>query len=161
MLSDPAAALFPGLAVLPKKSALTDHSYRTSHDHQRGFLAAPDQRMIAGGLATGEQAIVDLDFHAVMHWGHDPAVEKQDVDVSSSRPVPVSGFDSLVGCSHIGSAKVPSVSTRIVASVRPTKRSSGLTRPSGHTVVMPFAPRLHELFGALGCQQDPPLASNA
>ena len=42
LLSDPAAALFAGLSALPKKSALTDYSYRTSHDHQRRFLAALD-----------------------------------------------------------------------------------------------------------------------
>ena len=71
LLSDPAAALLAGLVTLPKKSALTDYSYRTGHDHQRAFLAALDTKMIAGGLATGEQAIFDLDFHAVMHWGHD------------------------------------------------------------------------------------------
>ncbi|MFE5709077.1 hypothetical protein [Rhodococcus koreensis] len=75
LLSDPAAALFAGLATLPKKSALTDYSYRTGHDHQRAILAALDARMIAGGLATGEQSIFDLDFHAVMHWGHDPALK--------------------------------------------------------------------------------------
>jgi transposase len=85
LLSDPAAALFAGLATLPKKSALTDYSYRTGHDHQRAFLAALDQRMIAGGLATGEQAIFDLDFHAVMHWGHDPALEKHYVPTRSQR----------------------------------------------------------------------------
>jgi hypothetical protein len=34
LLSDPASALFAGLAVLPKKSALTSYSYRLSHDHQ-------------------------------------------------------------------------------------------------------------------------------
>ena len=49
LLSDPAAALLAGLATLPKKSALTDYSYRTSHDHQRGFLAALDRKMIAAG----------------------------------------------------------------------------------------------------------------
>jgi len=85
LLSDPAASLFAGLATLPKKSALTDYSYRTSHDHQRAFLAALDQQMIAGGLATGEQAIFDLDFHAVMHWGHDPALEKHYVPTRSQR----------------------------------------------------------------------------
>ena len=36
LLPTPAAALFAGLAVLPKKSALTDYSYRLAHDHQRG-----------------------------------------------------------------------------------------------------------------------------
>ncbi|MGB2919268.1 MAG: hypothetical protein WA944_05535 [Mycobacterium sp.] len=85
LISDPAAALFAGLAVLPKKSALTDYSYRTSHDHQRRFLAALDEQMIDTGLATGENAIFDLDFHAVMHWGHDPALEKHYVPTRSQR----------------------------------------------------------------------------
>jgi transposase len=85
LLADPAAALFAGLATLPKKSALTDYSYRTSHDHQRGFLAALDTNMIKSGLATGEQAIFDLDFHAVMHWGADPVLEKHYVPTRSQR----------------------------------------------------------------------------
>jgi hypothetical protein len=85
LLSDPAASLFAGLATLPKKSALTDYSYRTSHDHQRAFLAALDTNMINGGLATGEDAIFDLDFHAVMHWGQDPVLEKHYVPTRSQR----------------------------------------------------------------------------
>jgi hypothetical protein len=85
LLSDPAAALFAGLSTLPKKSALTDYSYRTSHDNQRRFLAALDTAMIAGGLATGSEAIFDLDFHAVMHWGADPALEKHYVPTRSQR----------------------------------------------------------------------------
>ena len=84
LLSDPAAALFAGLATLPKKSALTDYSYRTSHDNQRAFLAALDTNLIKGGLATGEDAIFDLDFHA-MHWGHDPVLEKHYVPTRSQR----------------------------------------------------------------------------
>ena len=67
LISDPAASLFAGLAVLPKKSALTDYPYRTGHHHQRRFLAALDARMIERGLATADNAIFDLDFHAVMH----------------------------------------------------------------------------------------------
>jgi transposase len=85
LISDPAASLFAGLSVLPKKSALTDYSYRTGHDHQRRFLAALDQRMIDAGLATAEQAVFDLDFHAVMHWGQDPALEKHYVPTRSQR----------------------------------------------------------------------------
>jgi hypothetical protein len=52
--ADPAAALLAGLAVLPKKSALTSYSYRLSHDHQQKLLAALDAKMIASGLATSE-----------------------------------------------------------------------------------------------------------
>ena len=85
LLGDPAAALFAGLSVLPKKSALTDYSYRTSHDNQRRFLAALDTRMIDTGLATSHEAIFDLDFHAVMHWGADPVLEKHYVPTRSQR----------------------------------------------------------------------------
>jgi transposase len=85
LLADPAAGLLAGLGTLPKKSALTSYSYGTSHDHQRGFLAALDAQMISAGLATGEQAIFDLDFHAVMHWGADPVLDKHYVPTRSQR----------------------------------------------------------------------------
>jgi len=85
LLADPAAGLLAGMAVLPKKSALTGYSYRLSHDHQHRFLAALDQQMIGAGLATPGQAVFDLDFHAVMHWGHDPAPEKHYVPARSQR----------------------------------------------------------------------------
>jgi hypothetical protein len=85
LLADPAAGMLAGLAVLPKKSALTDYSYRLSHDHQQRFLAALDQEMIGKGLAPAEEAIFDLDFHAVMHWGRDPALEKHYVPKRSQR----------------------------------------------------------------------------
>ena len=85
LLTDPAPALLAGLSVLPKKTALTDYSYRLSHDHQLRFLAALDKQMIATGLATAQEAIFDLDFHAVMHWGQDPTLEKHYVPARSQR----------------------------------------------------------------------------
>ena len=85
LLSDPAAALFAGLSTLPKKSALTDYSYRTTHENQRRLLAALDTKMISSGLASGGEAIFDLDFHAVMHWGADPVLEKHYVPTRSQR----------------------------------------------------------------------------
>jgi hypothetical protein len=85
LLTDPAPALLAGLSILPKKTALTDYSYRLSHDHQLRFLAALDKQMIAAGLAAAGEAIFDLDFHAVMHWGHDPALEKHYVPTRSQR----------------------------------------------------------------------------
>jgi hypothetical protein len=85
LLADPSAALLAGMATLPKKSALTAYSYRLSHDHQQRFLAALDTEMISHGLASADQAIFDLDFHAVMHWGHDPALEKHYVPKRSQR----------------------------------------------------------------------------
>ena len=90
LLADPAASLFAGLATLPKKSALTDYSYRTGHDHQRRFLAALDTKMVDAGLATAADAIFDLDFHAVMHRGHDPVLEKHYVPTRPNEPAPCS-----------------------------------------------------------------------
>jgi hypothetical protein len=92
LLDDPASALFAGLAVLPRKSALTEYSYRLSHEHQRSFLAALDQKMTGAGLAAADQAVFDLDFHAVMHWGHDPVLEKHYVPTRSQRARPVLTF---------------------------------------------------------------------
>jgi hypothetical protein len=85
LLADPAAALLAGLAVLPKKSALTSYSYRLSHDHQQRFLAALGKQMIGAGLAAASEAIFDLEFHAVMHWGRDPVLEKHYVPKRSQR----------------------------------------------------------------------------
>jgi len=85
LLADPAAGLFAGMAVLPEKTVLTDYSYRLSHDHQQRFLAALDKKMIASGLATADEAVFDLDFHAVMHWGRDPVPEKHYVPTRSQR----------------------------------------------------------------------------
>jgi transposase len=85
LLADPAAGLFAGMAALPKKSALTSYSWRLSHDHQHKFLAALDANMIGAGLATAGEAVFDLDFHAVMHRGHDPALEKHYVPARSQR----------------------------------------------------------------------------
>jgi transposase len=85
LLDDPAAGLLAGMAVLPKKSALTDYSYRLTHDNQQRFLAALDHKMIDAGLTGAEHAIFDLDFHAVIHWGHDPVLEKHYVPTRSQR----------------------------------------------------------------------------
>ena len=85
LLTDPASALFAGLAVLPKKSALTSYSWRLSHDNQQKLLAALDKKMISAGLATANEAVFDLDFHAIMHWGQDPVLEKHYVPTRSQR----------------------------------------------------------------------------
>jgi hypothetical protein len=83
LAADPGAALFAGLGTLPKATALTGYSYRLSHDKQRRFLAALDAAMLTAGLADGGD--FDLDFHAVMHWGEDAALEKHYVPKRSQR----------------------------------------------------------------------------
>lgn len=83
LAADPGAALFAGLAALPKTTALTTYSYRLAHDKQRKFLTALDKASLAAGLATGSE--INLDFHAVMHWGQDPALKKHYVPRRSQR----------------------------------------------------------------------------
>src|SRR5665811_488701 len=100
LLADPAAALFAGLSTLPKKTALTDYSYGTSHDNQSAFLTALGAAMIRGGLATPSEAIFDLDFHAVMHWGRDPVLEKHYVPTRSQRARSVLTFFAQDSATH-------------------------------------------------------------
>jgi hypothetical protein len=68
---------------LPKATALASWSYRLSHERQRHFLGALDRAMAAAGLVVG--AGFDLDFHTIMHWGQDAALERHDVARRSQR----------------------------------------------------------------------------
>jgi len=88
--ADPGAALFAALTALPKATALTSYSYRLEHRKQAAFLTALDKASLAAGLATGEA--LNLDFHAVMHWGQDPVLEKHYVPRRSQRTQSVLTF---------------------------------------------------------------------
>ena len=83
LATDHGAALFAGLSSLPKTTALTSYSYKLSHERQHAFLQALNSAMLAAGLIDG--ADFDLDFHAIMHWGEDPALEKHYVPSRSQR----------------------------------------------------------------------------
>jgi len=90
LAADPAAGLFAGLCALPKATALTDYSYRTSHRMQAGLLRALGASMVAQGLADGED--FDLDFHTIMHYGEDPVLEEHYVPRRSQRTASVLTF---------------------------------------------------------------------
>lgn len=96
--TDAGAALFAGLTSLPKATALTTHSYRLDHARQAQFLTALDKASLAAGLATGEA--INLDFHAVMHWGHDPALEKHYVPRRPQRTRSVLTFFAEDAATH-------------------------------------------------------------
>ncbi|MGH4017498.1 MAG: transposase [Pseudonocardiaceae bacterium] len=98
LAADPGAALFAGLTALPKTTALTTYSYRLQHSKQKKFLTALDKASLAAGLATGE--VLNLDFHAVMHWGEDPALEKHYVPSRSQRTRSVLTFFAEDADSH-------------------------------------------------------------
>lgn len=98
LAADPGAALFAGLTALPKTTALTSYSYRLQHAKQAAFLSALDKATLKAGLATGDA--VNLDFHAVMHWGQDPALEKHYVPSRSQRTRSVLTFFAEDADSH-------------------------------------------------------------
>ena len=98
LATDPGAALFAGLTSLPKATALTTYSYRLQHAKQAEFLTALDKATLTAGLATGEA--VNLDFHAVMHWGTDVALEKHYVPSRSQRTRSVLTFFAEDADSH-------------------------------------------------------------
>ncbi len=95
---DPAAGLFAGLTSLPKATALSTYSYRLDHTRQATFLRALDKATIAAGLADGDT--LNLDFHAIMHWGEDAALEKNYVPRRSQRTRSVLTFFAEDAASH-------------------------------------------------------------
>jgi transposase-like protein len=98
LAADPGAALFAGLTALPKTAALTSYSYRLDHTKQVRFLAALSRAMLARGLIEGGD--FDLDFHAVMHWGHEVALEKHYVPRRSQRTRSVLTFLAQDAATH-------------------------------------------------------------
>ena len=100
LAADPGAALFAGLTALPKTTALTSYSYRLEHTRQTKLLTALGKAMIAANLITDRGGDLDLDFHAIMHWGQDVALEKHYVPTRSQRTRSVLSFFAQDGASQ-------------------------------------------------------------
>jgi len=98
LATDHGAALFAGLSSLPKTTALSSYSYKLSHERQHAFLQALNAAMLRAGLING--ADFDLDFHAIMHWGEDPALEKHYVPSRSQRTRSVLTFFAQDASTH-------------------------------------------------------------
>ena len=100
LAADPGAALFAGLTALPKTTALTTYSHRLEHTRQSRLLTALGKAMIAANLITDTGGDLDLDFHAIMHWGEDVALEKHYVPSRSQRTRSVLSFFAQDGASQ-------------------------------------------------------------
>ena len=87
---DPALATFAGLESLPKASSLGSYSYRLTRSHDEELLAGLARSMIQTGQTRG--ADFDLDFHAIMHFGDDVALENHYVPRRSQRTEAVLSF---------------------------------------------------------------------
>ncbi|MGH9118111.1 MAG: hypothetical protein ACRD0A_09640, partial [Acidimicrobiales bacterium] len=95
---DAGLAVFAGLESLPKATALGTYSYRLSRAHDQALLAALGAAAHRTGQASG--ASFDLDFHAIMHFGDDVALEKHYVPRRSQRTESVLTFFAQDGDSH-------------------------------------------------------------
>ncbi|MGH9258343.1 MAG: hypothetical protein ACRD08_00365 [Acidimicrobiales bacterium] len=96
--TDPALATFAGLESLPKATALGTYSYRLARRHQQALLAALGPAMVRTGQAKGTE--FDLDFHAIMHYGDDVALETHYVPRRSQRTESVLTFFAQDGVTH-------------------------------------------------------------
>jgi hypothetical protein len=100
LAADPGAGLFAGLVALPKATALTTYSYRLDHARQSALLGALGKAMLAADLVSDAGGDLDLDFHAIMHWGEDVALEKHYVPRRSQRTRSVLSFFAQDGASQ-------------------------------------------------------------
>jgi hypothetical protein len=98
LATDAGASAFAELSSLPKTASLTSYSYRLSHANQQRFLTALDRAMVGAGLVEG--ADFDLDFHAIMAWGEDAALEKNYVPKRSQRTRSVFSFFAQDAATH-------------------------------------------------------------
>jgi len=88
--TDPALGAFAGLESLPKASSLGSYSYRLKRSHDQALLAGLARAMTQTGQIQGGD--FDLDFHAIMHFGQDVALETHYVPRRSQRTEAVLSF---------------------------------------------------------------------
>jgi transposase len=88
--ADPGFALFAGLNVLPKTTALSTYSYRVSGAMTASLLRSYNRVLTAEGLLPGES--FNLDFHAIPHRGDEAVLEKHYVSKRSRRERSVLAF---------------------------------------------------------------------
>ncbi|MGH2861459.1 MAG: hypothetical protein ACRDLT_08120 [Solirubrobacteraceae bacterium] len=95
---DPGLAAFAGLETLPKASSLGGYSYRLTRGHDQALLAGLAAAMTRTAQTHGGD--FDLDFHAIMHFGQDVALQTHYVPRRSQRTESVLSFFAHDGQTH-------------------------------------------------------------
>jgi hypothetical protein len=90
---DEALGLFAGLNVLPKKSFLTEYSYRTTGEHQRALLTGWVKAL--SGLLFPEANAFSLDFHPIPYRGDDAGLQTHYVPLAGKAQPSVLSFFAL------------------------------------------------------------------
>jgi hypothetical protein len=126
---DEALGLFCGLNVPPKKSFLTEYSYRTARANQRTLLAGW-VKALAGQLFP-EANTFSLDFHPIPHRGDDAGLERHFIPLAGKAQPSVLSFFAL------------EQDSRVLCYA-----NANLTRQEQDGEVMRFVEFWHELTGA-------------
>jgi hypothetical protein len=90
---DEGLGLFAGLNVLPKKSFLTEYSYRTGRDNQRALLAGWVRAL--SGLLFERADTFSLDFHPIPYRGEAAALETHYIPLTGRAQPSVLSFFAL------------------------------------------------------------------
>jgi hypothetical protein len=126
---DEALGLFAGLNVLPKKSFLTEYSYRCDRPQQRALLAG----WVAGlsGLLFAEAQTFSLDFHPIPYRGEAAGLDRHYIPLSGKASPSVLSFFALEDDSRVL-----------------CYANANLTRAEQPGEVLRFADFWHELTGS-------------
>jgi hypothetical protein len=87
---DEAAGLFAGLNILPKKSFVTDYSYRTDRNHQQQLLAGW-MKQLSPVLLPDANAF-SLDFHPIPYRGEQAVLENHYIPCRGQASPSVQSF---------------------------------------------------------------------
>ncbi len=87
---DEAAGLFAGLNILPKKSFVSDYSYRTNRDHQQQLLAGWVQQL--SPVLLPEAKAFSLDFHPIPYRGEQAVLENHYIPCRGQASPSVQSF---------------------------------------------------------------------
>jgi hypothetical protein len=96
---DEALGLFAGLNILPKKSYVTDYSYRTSRTQQQALLTG-----WVGALAPllfPDAQAFSLDFHPIPYRGDDTGLERHYIPCQGKAAPSVQTFFALENASRV------------------------------------------------------------
>jgi hypothetical protein len=99
LVADEGLALFAGLNVMPKKSFLSEYSSRITPQKVAGLLAAWHAQVAGETLIDGQS--INLDFHAVPFFGHDPLVQDHYLSKRSRRQPSILTFLAQDADSHV------------------------------------------------------------
>jgi len=129
---DKGFAVFCGLNVIPKTTALSTYSYRVTRDMTASLMDTYADTLIQEGMLPGES--FNLDFHAIMQYGEQAVLEKNYVSRRSRAERSVLAFlvqdgDSRALCYANATVRRDQASSEILNFVDFWEQKTGKTPP--------------------------------